>query len=219
VRRIAAREKEIVTAVAVAVAGTASELLERRVDALLERAPVGRRRIGGRIEIGVARRVARRAAVARDVDWRRTAVVRRRAVGDPLPQRVEAARSRVEDRAARVLDVTRDVDLRAVVDLNLHRERLEVLCEQRRLAVWAVVEQEIATVADPLVCREVEVPERVPLRVGDVAARAGVRADAAGREDRRDRPIEVRRRRRLLRLAPRRRQPRDEDAGERGDNG
>jgi hypothetical protein len=97
----------------------------------------------------------------------------------------------------------------AVVGLHLDLERVDVLQEKGRLTVRPVVEQQIAPLRDAVEARDVEVAERIPLRVGDVAARAGVRAHARGREDRADRPVEVGARLRVLGRA-RRRQERDE---------
>ena len=81
----------------------------------------------------------------------------------------------VQDRAPRVLDVGRNDGLGAVIALDLHLERLDVLEEERRLSVGAVVDEEIPPLRDAVVARRVQVAERVPSRVGHVAAGAGVR--------------------------------------------
>ncbi len=196
-RCMAARQVERVDEGAMAVARSACRL-EQRSHELLE----GRKVVAVRIRRGIEARNAghdRRARRLGDDDRRHASVVLGRAVLDPAPEGAIRARRGIEDRAAGVLDVGHDVDLRAVPELDRNLVRGHVLHQHRRLPVRPVVEKEVSPSVHSDVVLEGEVTERVALRVRDVAARAGVRAHAGGLEDRRDRAVEVRRRLRLLR--------------------
>src|ERR1019366_7644951 len=153
--RVSAGEVERVDGRAVAIAARARRC-EERLCGLLERRPIG----AGGIDVRIEGRIARdgvRARLARYVDWRIAGVVLGRAVLDPAAKRLIPARRGVEDRATDVLDVGGHLNLSTVPELNLQRIRRHVLHQHGRLEVWAVVEEQVASVVEPGVARQVQV--------------------------------------------------------------
>ena len=184
----------------VAVARRAARGVDDAVDVVFEVPEVGARGILREIEVEArGQELAARQPI--DGSGRRTGVVLGRAVLDPTANRLICGARRIEDRSAGVLDVRRDLRVLAVERLHVHREGVDVLHEERRLPVRAVVREQVSAFVHASKGRGIEISKRISPRVRDVTARTGVRAHARGGDDRADRAFEIRRLRRLLRIA------------------